>query len=422
MTPAPGPVATPRPTRRFLVHAVLAAGGLLAAVLVRTPALVVLAAPSLVLLAVDLTWRPGGSVRATVTIVPERLLEGGEGRVVVHLTTAERSIVEVTVALPDHLRTRTAPAWTVTLQAGRRHDLTVAFDAPTWGGGTVGPVRIRRTSPGGLFDVHSVADVRAPVRVLPPPASARALVRPSRTHVGTGNRTSRARGGGTEFAELRPFVAGDRARDVNWRVSSRRGSPWVTDRHPDRRVDVVLLVDAYDPEHLDDVRRAALALADGYLATHDRVGVTSLGGAMRWLEPGAGRAHGMRIAEALLDMRVLVSWAEPNVTSLSAHTIPPGALTLVLTPATDPRMTTVAVGLRARGRDVAVIVLEPVPPSATDAVGALAVRLLALERRAARDRLHLRGLPAVGWDPATPVDGPLAELARWRRRQQAVAP
>ncbi len=247
-------------------------------------------------------------------------------------------------------------------------------------------------------------------------------MRPVRTHASSGHRTARARGEGSEFATLRPFAAGDRARDLNWRASARHGTPWVTERHPDRGVDTVLLVDAFDGEHLDDVLRGALELADGYLAARDRVGVTSLGGVMRWLVPGSGTAHLHRVVEALLDTRVLESYALPAVESLPTRTLPPGALIVVVTPATDPRITTVATSLRAHGRDVVVIVVEPAPPRPQDELDVLAGRLLALQRRAVRDRLHVRGLAAVGWDPADPIDVALAELADWRRRAPAVRP
>jgi uncharacterized protein (DUF58 family) len=414
-------VTSPRPTRRFAVHALVAGGALLAAVVFRAGNLVLLAAPSVVLLMLGIAWRPAGRFEVTVDLDAPRMVEGDRTTVRVCLRSDVAATVTAAVDLPTFLTPLGATAARVTLTPGTPVGLDVPVAAVRWAGGTVGPVRIREASPGGLIAATSVVAPRVPVRVLPMPVGATHLVRPEHTHVGTGNRTSRARASGLEFAEVRPYVAGDRARDVNWRATVRRGTPWVTDRHPDRRVDVVLLVDAFDANHLDDVLRGALALAQGYLAAQDRVGVTSVGGVMRWLAPGSGASHRLLITEALLDTQVLESYATPNVTTLSAHTMPPGALVLVLTPATDPRTVTVAEALRARGRDVAVIVLEPAPPAPHDDFGRLANRLLALQRRAARDRLHARSLAAVAWDPATPVDGPMAELQRWRRAP-AVAP
>lgn len=411
---------TPRPTPRLRLHAALAVAGLLAAVVTRSPALVILVTPSLALLAMDLPWRPTGGVRIALRLDPPTLVEGGTTTLHLRVTSPVATTAVIAVPLPRMVAPRDAARWHVRLRPDQPVDLAATVTAGRWGGSTVGPVSIRRRSPGGLFEAVSSVDDRLPLRVLPPAAAATVLLRPSETHASAGHRTSRARGEGSEFAALRPFAPGDRARDLNWRASARRGSPWVTQRHPDRGVDTVLLLDAFDEEHLDDVLRGALSLADGYLAARDRVGVTSLGGVMRWLTPGSGTAHQHRIVEALLDTRVLESYAVPAVASLPRRTLPPGALITVLTPATDPRMATIAGALRARGHDVAVIVLEPAPPAPRDELDALAGRLLALQRRAVRDRLHLQGLSAVGWDPADPVDVALAELRDWRRGARAV--
>ena len=48
-----------------------------------------------------------------------------------------------------------------------------------------------------------------------------------------------------EFADLRPFMFGDRVRRINWRASARRGELWVNEQHPERNVDVVLFVDSF---------------------------------------------------------------------------------------------------------------------------------------------------------------------------------
>ena len=42
-----------------------------------------------------------------------------------------------------------------------------------------------------------------------------------------GEHTGRAIGSGIEFAGVRPYAAGDRQRDVDWRVSARHGDLYV---------------------------------------------------------------------------------------------------------------------------------------------------------------------------------------------------
>ena len=45
---------------------------------------------------------------------------------------------------------------------------------------------------------------------------------------------ARAKGDGIEFADIRPFVPGDRVRRINWRASARRPGLWVNESHPER--------------------------------------------------------------------------------------------------------------------------------------------------------------------------------------------
>lgn len=407
---------TPRPTARLLVHVLLGVGGLLAAVLLRAPVLLVMTSPSLALLAVDLAWRPDLRVAARVRCEADRLLEGSAVDLIVELEGPAAGTVEVELAVPATVSTDRVPRWTVVLTPAGPAVCRVTATADRWGAVVLGPVALRWTSPGGLLEVRRSVEDHHVLRILPRGPAVSELVRPTRTHQAAGNRTSPARGGGIEFADLRPFVVGDRARDIHWRVSARRGAPWLADRHPERRTDVVLLLDAYDAEHLGSVLRAARSLAQGYLADRDRVGVITLGGVMRWVEPGSGLRQEHRIADALLDSRISQSFVAPAVASLPPTALPSGALVIGLTPGTDPRLRDAALGLRARGRDVVVLTLEPALPPPVDDVDRLTARLVRLQRRAVRDRLHAGGVPAVPWDPSTPVDAPLTELRRWRLR------
>ena len=78
---------------------------------------------------------------------------------------------------------------------------------------------------------------RAPRRVaaaqgLPAARARRATCsQPAQTQVFSGNQVAREQGEGIEFADLRPFVPGDRVRRINWRASARRGELWVNELH-----------------------------------------------------------------------------------------------------------------------------------------------------------------------------------------------
>jgi len=89
-------------------------------------------------------------------------------------------------------------------------------------------------------------------------------------------------------------AVGDRLRNVNWRVSARRGDLWVDERHPDRNGDVIIFLDTFadsrDGERLGAKRAvlAAWAVASAQLRVRDRVGVVSFGGYPSGIPPSTG--------------------------------------------------------------------------------------------------------------------------------------
>src|SRR5207237_1175924 len=72
------------------------------------------------------------------------------------------------------------------------------------------------------------------LRVYPRPETLRALLRPVETQVFTGNQVARTKGEGSEFADHRRFVPGDRIRRINWRASARRNELRGNERHAER--------------------------------------------------------------------------------------------------------------------------------------------------------------------------------------------
>ena len=258
---------------------------------------------------------------------------------------------------------------------------------------------LRAPGPLGLIRFEQSIEPAVRVRVYPRPESVRALPRPAATHVGAGNYVTRTRGEGLEFADLRPHVPGDRLRQVNWRVSARRGRLHVNEYHPERNADVVLFLDSFTDTRdeaggtIDMTVRAAAALAAAYLRTRDRVGIVGFGGVLRWVLPSTGQTQAYRILDSLIDTQVVASYAWREVAVIPARTLPPHALVVALSPLADARMLAALADLRARGIDLAVIDVSP-----------LAVRRPA-RRRAGRPGLPAVAAPARAARVALPDDG-----------------
>ena len=264
------------------------------------------------------------------------------------------------------------------------------------------------------------------VRVHPRSAPLRGLPRPLRTQTSVGDYVSRAFGEGIEPGDIRQFAPGDRIRQVNWRASLRLGTLYVTQQHPERNADVVLMLDTMaevgtaSVTTLDAAVRAAASLATAYLARKDRVGLIVYGGVIDWVRPGSGRAHYERIADSLLRADVVFTYVTKDLKLVPPRVLPPHAFIVALTPLLDRRFNQAAVDLVGRGFDVLVLVVSPVElmraSLGASPIDQLACRLWTLERRARLDELRRHGLPVIEWNPADPLEAAIAGLDRRRHR------
>jgi uncharacterized protein (DUF58 family) len=414
---------TPRATPRLLGYAALVAAGLVAALAARRAELVVLAAPFALVLALGLSRRPP-AVRVGFALDAERVLEGMPVTATLDLST-ERPVdrVEVALALPDGVELDGDPL-PVALHLGWGDERELGLGLRTiWGSRQVGEVLLRARDRFGVLVWEQRVDRSLPLRTYPRPEEVRRLVSPAHVQAVVGSEVAAVRAEGLEFADTRPFVAGDRLRSVTWRASARLGDLVVNERHPDRNADVVLFLDSFSDAGpggrglISQAVRAAATLAELYLRRRDRVGLVAFGGTLRWLEPGGGLTQHYRLVDALLETRVRFSYAWKDVNVIPARTLPPRALVVAVTPLLDPRAVTALVDLRARGFDLAVVEVsaEPYATVGPGPLDDLALRLWRLRRRAVRAHLHALGVAVVPWSDDLPLDATLEGVRSFRR-------
>jgi uncharacterized protein (DUF58 family) len=384
------------------------------------PGLVAVAAPFAVALVVGMVMAHPPGVEVELRLGRERVLEGEPVDIEVDVVSPVAvPRLDLAVGLSEWLAPEGGRrAWAVALAAGDPAPLRFAVTPERWGAHWVGPVAWRAHDVAGLWRFEGGIEARVPLRAYPRQETLRALVAPAETQVFTGNRRARVRGEGIEFAELRPFVTGDRARAVNWRVAARGGGLWVNERHPERNSDVVLFLDTFGDALLGRAVRAAAALVEGYGAERDRVGLVDFGGSMRWVRPGAGPGHLHRITEALIDTQVYVSYAWRGIEIVPARTLPPKALVLAVSPLEDERVVTALADLRGRRVDLVVVEVAPdaPAPATMGRLDALGERVWRLEREARRARFRRLGVPVVEWAERAPLTAVMEEVGAWRRR------
>jgi len=414
---------------RLATYAGLAAVGLLAGLAVGRIELVALAAPFALAAVAGRALARNPQIEATVTVERERALEGDEVRVTVDLsspTGADR--VEVLLPLPEELRSLGSNPRAVMLRAETPRTLDYTLLCERWGAFVLGPVFVRAADRLGFHSWEMRIGHAQPLRVYPSVETLRALLEPLDTQVFVGNQLSRSRGDGIEFADIREWEPGDRVRSINWRASARRGELLVNEQHPERNTDVVLFLDTFADVHadgrgtLDLTVRAAASVAHRYLQRKDRVGVVSFGGYLSWLLPNSGTRQLYRIVDSLLQMGVVLSFAAKGIDVLPPRTLPPKALVLALSPLLDARSAAALLDLRARGFDLVVVEVSPVPfvrPGPGE-LARLSYRLWRLSREALRARYEQAGVPVVEWTDGEALNVVLEEVTAFRRYARPV--
>jgi len=420
---------TRRASSKLGAYAALSAFGLVAALVLGRPEIVALTAPFL--FAVCLGLALGGSPRFTAEIeAAERTIEGDE--VDVRITLAASAPVDrldVFVRLPPGLRvTRGEQARSLRLARGERRELELTLRAERWGAHRIGPVYLRTRDPLGLYSAEGMLARTPEIRVYPREDTLRRILQPRDTQVFAGSEVARHKGEGIEFADMRPWAAGDPLKRINWRATARRGEVWVNESHPERNTDVILFVDSFaeargeDASTLDLAVRATAALADAYIARRDRVGLISFGGILRWLEPGMGTVQLYRIVDALLDTQIILSYYWTGIDVIPQRTLPPNALVIALSPLLDSRSVDALLDLRARGHDLCVLDVSPVPFTrrAESGVDAVAYDIWILRRDALRHRLQRAGVAVAEWHEGAPLAAALEEVRAFRRHARVV--
>ncbi len=410
---------------KLAAYGALAGFGLLGALVAQRPELAVVSAPFLLVLALALASVREPELRIDVELGRERAVEGEEVELAVTVRSEAPVDAELLVALPAGLAAAAETPNPVAfgLRGGEREQ-ALRIRCDRWGGYVLGDVHVRTRDRFGIFRFEGRWERSLPLKVYPREETLRTALRPRDTQVFAGNEVARQKAEGVEFADLRPFVYGDRMRRINWRASARRGELWVNEHHTERNTDVVLFLDTFvearrlDASTLDAAVRAAASLSSEYLRQRDRVGLVSFGGILRWFLPGSGLIQRYRIIDALLDTEVIENYAWKDIDIIPPRTLPPQALVVALSPLLDPRAVNALLDLRARGFDLAVVEISPVPFAKVGPAGELDVlahRLWQMSRESLRARFHRAGVSVVEWTEGVPLAAALEEAESFRR-------
>lgn len=289
------------------------------------------------------------------------------------------------------------------------------------------PVRIIAKS--GLSYWEFLHDQRQECIVYPSPDFLRTHIRPFHTHVVTGNYPSNVLGEGVEFGDVRELAAGERANNINWRATARRGKYLANEYVRERNADIVLLVDTFSNigdavcNYLDCASRAVATFAHQLLREKNRVGLIEFGFHFKYVMPQAGGRQWYKILEELTTIHVKEREIWSKLNRIPRKILPARALVIAVTPLLDERFTGVLMDLRRRRFDVIAFIVSPVriakhlfdSETDSDAIRDIAQRIWAAEwSRGVRD-VEQTGMLTTVWDYDQPIELAARMLQRQRR-------
>ena len=292
-----------------------------------------------------------------------------------------------------------------------------------------GAVFFRIWDRAGFWVTEIRQEQRVTIAVHPHAIPIRSLPAPRESEAPFGQHPSRRLGDGIDFADIRPFVPGDRMKRINWPVSLRTRQLHVNRFFEERSADVILLLDSFGTigarpnSSLDCCVRAAAGLAMTYLRHHDRVGLMEFGGLLRWTKPGAGPVQYRRILESLTRVAVAPTVFLEDLAALPETMLPRHALIIALTPLHDTRFERAVMRLADQGRDIVLIAVRTdelsqafLPRRAGDP---MLRRIWRLEREEQLRKLRGHGVRAVHWSPSLPIETALRMVGRPATRRRA---
>lgn len=233
----------------------------------------------------------------------------------------------------------------------------------------------------------------------------------------TGPRPSRRLGDGYEFRDVAQMTSGDRARQIDWRVTARQSvmldQLYVRRNYAQAESTTMILVDSRDdvgtevalwgsahearPDQmtsLDIARSAGASLAKAALDAGDRVGVEDLGRPRSPVLPGTGARQFDRVTHTLA---LAKSHGAPQVRS-RAPFVPAGALVYVLSTFLDETAFVTIASLVRSGHTV--VAIDTLPQTSLWAMSQrqlLAWRLVNLDRSAQISLTKNLGVKIVRW-------------------------
>jgi uncharacterized protein (DUF58 family) len=352
------------PTRRLaLVTALLAPTWLLSGSDLGAASAALVALAVVIAALTDALRAPGAADVAVERELAPTVGLGERGDGVYHVRSRWPRALRVTLhdALPPALaRVDGEPAGGV-VAAGGELSLPFAVVGGARGMHPAGPVAVRVAGPLGLLDRWLRYAPGDAVTVVPSLAGVRRYRLLALQHRlrDVGVRSTRRRGEGTSFSNLREYAVGDDPRRIDWKATARRGKAITREYTVEQGQTVVIAIDAGRlmtqlagaRPRFEYALSSALVLADVAISSGDQVGLLLFDDEVRaFVPPARGRVALQRLRDALVPAQATM--AEPDYaaafrTLATRHR--KRSLVVLFTDVIDPRSSQAVIAHTTRG-------------------------------------------------------------------------
>jgi len=279
--------------------------------------------------------RDVSEIQAVGRAFPVRLVLSNLGRRVLHLRVMDDAPGR-TEGLPAELM----------LYPHREESRTYDLSIDRRGQHVFGPVTVRWTSPLGLWERQKSLPTEGRLRVYPNFGQLRRYgLHTKLAEQQVPVRVRRRQGGESEFQRLRPYVAGDPYRHIDWKATARRREFISREYGQESNQNLIFLLDcgrmmsgqAGALTAFDHALNAAMMMGQVALKHGDRVGLLAFDHKVRaWLPPKGGARTGGRLIRATYD--IFPSLEEPDYAAAFrylAHRVRRRSLVVLLTAVAD---------------------------------------------------------------------------------------
>ncbi|AMM53621.1 DUF58 domain-containing protein [Pyrococcus kukulkanii] len=377
---------------------------------------VVLTLPILTLfLFASLLYKPVLDVKVKREVSSTRVIEGGEVEVTIKIKANSKiNSLLVQDLVPDKLQIVAGKNWSVFSFNGDEKEFSYKVKVPRGLHEFLG-IRIVYTDPFGLFEEDKVIKVYDEIVGVP---KIEEIITPyitRGTKVTVGPLPSPRLGEGLEFHAVREYHPGDPMKYINWKATAKSGKIMVNEYESERKVDVVVIVDAtYKATRIfDHMMRAAASILLDALENGMSFGLLISEAVPIWVNVDYGKRHFFRCIDVL-------SMAKPDKNNLIFYQvdhlvrtkIPPRAQIVFISPFLTQESEDSLKLLYSFGYKV--VAISPNPYSLwkpREKEEELAIKILDLKRKARLKRLKRYAL-VIDWDVKTPLKSAITEVLK----------